>query len=104
MSKKEDSVILFKEIETGKFERIVFFVFADEKNVTYSQYEFDSVMYEAFHNMNDEGQERFLNRLVKDNMYDKIKDLNPESLNVFFESNKGSKQKYREFKLNKIID
>lgn len=102
--KKEDSVILFKEQETGKFDRLIFFVFADGKTVTYCQYEFDSVMYEAFHQMDEESQDRFLNRLVKDNMYDRIKDLDDKSIKIWMGDNPEIKQKYREFKLNKIIN
>ena len=102
--KKEDSVILFKETEIGKFERIIYFVFADTKTVTYCQYEFDSVMYEAFHQMDEESQDRFLNRLVKDNMYDSIRNLDDDAIKIWIKDNPNVKQKLREFKLNKIID
>lgn len=102
--KKEDSVILFNEQEVGKFERIVFFVFADDKRICYCQYEFDSILYESFNKMNNEGQERFLNRLVKDNMYELIKELDSNSISVWLKDHPEIKQKYREFKLNKIIN
>lgn len=102
--KKEDSVILFNQKEVGKFDRVIYFLFATTKSAIYCQYEFDSVMYEAFNKMNDEGQERFLNRLVQDEMYDKIQELKDSELKLWIESNQEAKIKYREFKLNKIID
>lgn len=102
--KKEDSVILFKEQEVGKFDRVIFFLFATTKGATYCQYEFDSVIYEAFNQMDDEGQERLLNRLVRDEMYDKIRDIKDNELKLWIETNQEAKTKYREFKLNKIIN
>lgn len=102
--KREDSVILFKEKEIGKFDRVIYFLFATAKGATYCQYELDNVTYEAFNQMDDEGQERFLNRLVQDEMYDKIREIKDNELKLWIESNQEAKIKYREFKLNKIID
>jgi len=100
----ENSVILFKEQEVGKFERIVFFVFADISRICYCQYEFDSIQYEAFNKMNKDKQETFLNGLVKHNMYRMIKELDSNSIKVMIKNHPEIRQKYREFKLNKIIN
>lgn len=100
----ENSVILFNEQEVGKFERLVFFVFADVSRVCYCQYEFDSTQYEAFNKMDKDKQDSFLNGLVKHNMYQLIKELDSSSIKNWIEDHPEIKQKYREFKLNKIIN
>lgn len=92
------------ELEVGKFERIIFFVFANTEGATYCQYELDSIMYEAFNQMDEEGKERLLSGLVTRDMYSVIRKINQEELNKWIKTNPDVKNKYREYKLNKIID
>jgi hypothetical protein len=97
MLKTEDNVVLFKE----QFGNFLFFAFADKRELHYCKCKFD-ILNLDFSKMNDEEKDMFIGKIIKDNMYDKVTLLDTNSLNNIFSDE--SKKKYREFKINKIID
>jgi len=102
---KSNRIILFKEEEVGSFDNLVFFNYLDNDRFFFCMVEFDSITYEIYKKSDDDKKDLILLKYIDFNKVSKIEEVtNNDKFQKWLSLNKESKQKLRDFKINKIIN